>query len=59
MSAEKDGGKTFSQLIVPSKFRHMVMKLAHESIMSGHLAISRTISRILSEFFLARNAFGD
>ncbi|XP_062590636.1 uncharacterized protein LOC134252230 [Saccostrea cucullata] len=51
VSAEKDGGKTYSQLIVPSKFRHIVMKLAHESIMSGHLAISRTISRILSEFF--------
>ena len=48
---EKEGGKTFSQLIVPSKFRQVVMKLAHESIMSGHLATSRTISRILSEFF--------
>ncbi|XP_052680025.1 uncharacterized protein LOC128160712 [Crassostrea angulata] len=48
---EKDRGKTYCQLIVPAKFRHIVMKLAHESIMSGHLAIQRTISRILSEFF--------
>ena len=48
---EKEGGKTYSQLIVPSKFRQVVMKLAHESIMSGYLATSRTISRILSEFF--------
>ncbi|XP_062572789.1 uncharacterized protein LOC134234761 [Saccostrea cucullata] len=51
LSAEKDSGKTYSQLIVPSKFRHIVMKLAHELIMSGHLAISRTICRTLSEFF--------
>ena len=29
----------------------MVMKLAHESIMVGHLAIKRTIQKVLSEFF--------
>ena len=28
------------------------MKLAHESIMAGHLAIKRTIQKVLSEFFL-------
>ncbi|XP_055997762.1 uncharacterized protein LOC125654613 [Ostrea edulis] len=50
-SSEKDGGKTFSQLIVPSKYRDTVMKLAHESIMSGHLAVSRTTARIQSEFY--------
>ncbi|XP_062572173.1 uncharacterized protein LOC134234132, partial [Saccostrea cucullata] len=50
-ASEKEGGKTFSQLIVPSKFRTIVMKLAHDSVMSGHLATGRTISRILSEFF--------
>ncbi|XP_062609261.1 uncharacterized protein LOC134271008 [Saccostrea cucullata] len=50
-ASEKEGGKAFSQLIVPSKFRTIVMKLAHESVMSGHLATGRTISRILSEFF--------
>ena len=48
---QKEGGRTFSQLTVPAKFRQVVMKLAHESIMSGHLATSRTISRILSEVF--------
>ena len=48
---QKEGGRTFSQLTVPAKFRQVVMKLAHESIMSGHLATNRTISRILSEFF--------
>ena len=41
-------GRIFVQLIVPHK---MVMKLAHESIMAGHLAIKRTIQKVLSEFF--------
>ena len=27
------------------------MKLAHESIMSGHLAVSRTTARVQSEFY--------
>ena len=27
------------------------MKLAHESILSGHLAVKRTIQKVLSEFF--------
>ncbi|XP_062599512.1 uncharacterized protein LOC134261046 [Saccostrea cucullata] len=46
-----ESGKSYKQLVVPKKFREIVMKLAHESIMSGHLAISRTSSRILSEFY--------
>ena len=46
-----ENGKTFTQLVVPKKLREVVMKLAHESIMSGHLATSRTISRVLSEFY--------
>ena len=29
----------------------MIMKLAHESIMAGHLAIKRTVQKVLSEFF--------
>ncbi|XP_033729482.1 uncharacterized protein LOC117318627 [Pecten maximus] len=44
-------GKVFRQLIVPEKYRQTVMKLAHEAIMSGHLAAKRTSSRVLSEFF--------
>ncbi|XP_056007920.1 uncharacterized protein LOC125666818 isoform X2 [Ostrea edulis] len=43
--------KTYKQLVVPKKFREIVMKLAHESIMAGHLAISRATHRILSEFY--------
>ncbi|XP_060062936.1 uncharacterized protein LOC132543450 [Ylistrum balloti] len=44
-------GRVFRQLILPEKYRHTVMRLAHESIMSGHLAAKRTTSRVLSEFF--------
>ncbi|XP_033730000.1 uncharacterized protein LOC117319277 [Pecten maximus] len=44
-------GKVFRQLVVPEKFRQTVLKLAHESIMAGHLAAKRTASRILSEFY--------
>ena len=44
-------GKVFIQLVVPQQYRKMVMKLAHESIMSGHLAIKRTIQKVLAEFF--------
>ncbi|XP_061190531.1 uncharacterized protein LOC133198457 [Saccostrea echinata] len=46
-----ENGKIFIQLVVPQKFIDVVMKLAHESIMSGHLATCRTTSRILTEFY--------
>ena len=44
-------GKKFMQLIVPAKYRKIVLKLAHESIMAGHMSTSRTVSRVLSEFY--------
>ena len=44
-------GRRFTQLIVPQQFRKLVMKLAHESVMAGHLAIKRTIQKVLSEFY--------
>ena len=43
-------GKPFMQLVVPLKYRNIVLKLAHESIMTGHMSMSRTVSRVLSEF---------
>ena len=43
--------KIFIQLVVPQQYRKMVMKLAHESILSGHLAVKRTFQKVLSEFF--------
>lgn len=44
-------GKEFTQLIVPSKFRDTVLKLAHETILAGHMSTARTVSRVLSEFY--------
>ena len=44
-------GKIFIQLVVPQQYRKMLMKLPHESILSGHLAVKRTIQKVLSEFF--------
>lgn len=44
--------RVFSQLIVPEKTRPLVMKLAHDSILAGHLGIQRTTTRV----FLARTS---
>ncbi|XP_060070261.1 uncharacterized protein LOC132550238 [Ylistrum balloti] len=44
-------GMTFRQLVVPAKYRDIVMRLAHDSMMSGHLAAKKTTNRVLSEFF--------
>ena len=46
-----ENGKVFVQLVVPQQYHKIIMKLAHESIMSGHLAVNRTIQKVLSEFF--------
>ena len=45
------GNKPSLQLIVPSSFRKKVLKLAHESLMAGHLGIRNTWNRFLAEFF--------
>ncbi|XP_068240734.1 uncharacterized protein [Palaemon carinicauda] len=39
------------QLVVPDKFRHAVIELAHDSLMSGHLGIQKTTARIQSNFY--------
>lgn len=46
--------QVFIQLVVPQQYRKMVMKLAHESIMSAHLPIKRTIQKVLDENFWLR-----
>ena len=38
------------QIAVPEQYRIMVMKLAHESIVGGHLAAKKTVDRITSSF---------
>lgn len=52
MYREFKGDKTYILLIVPFIYRYTVMRLAHESIMSGHLTTSKTINIILPDFYL-------
>ena len=46
-----ENGRVFVQLVVPQQYRKTIMKSVHEYIMSGHLAVKRTIQKVLSEFF--------
>jgi len=39
------------QLVLPETLRLHVMKVAHESIMSGHQAIARTFDRVSAQFW--------
>ncbi|XP_062602901.1 uncharacterized protein LOC134264647 [Saccostrea cucullata] len=50
-SPRVSNGKVFRQLIIPKQYRDMVMKLAHESIMAGHLGVRKTTDRIMAEFY--------
>lgn len=39
------------QIVVPKKRRAVIMKLAHESLMAGHMGIQRTLDRIMTNFY--------
>ena len=39
------------QLVVPKGKHAEILKVAHESIMAGHMGIQRTLDRILSQFY--------
>ena len=45
------GNKVTLQLVIPEGFREKVWRLAHETLMSGHLGIKKTLDRVVSEFF--------
>ena len=47
------GNKVTLQLVVPVGFREKVLRLAHETLLTEHLGIKKTLDRIVSEFFLA------
>ncbi len=44
-------GHEFSQVVVPKGLREQVMKVAHESLMGGHLGARKTVDRIQSQFY--------
>ena len=45
------GSKLTLQLVIPESFREKVLRLAHETLMSGHLGNKDTMDRVLTEFF--------
>ncbi|XP_041466400.1 uncharacterized protein LOC121416935 [Lytechinus variegatus] len=45
------GSDVLLQVVVPTKFRNQVLKLAHESILGGHLGNKKTCEKILMHFF--------
>ncbi|XP_038052264.1 uncharacterized protein LOC119724977 [Patiria miniata] len=46
-----DNNNIFFQVVVPSKYRSQVMKLAHESLFGGHLGSQKTCDRVTTNFF--------
>ena len=47
---QTEQGCEVKQLVVPNNLRQRVLNLAHESIMSGHLGVKKTLDRVLSQF---------
>ena len=43
--------RMITQLVVPVQLREKVMKLAHDSIMSGHQGVKKTTERVTVHFF--------
>ena len=50
-SPNVEQGKIFEQLIVPEQYRELVMQLAHESILTGHLSVTSSVHKVLSEYY--------
>ena len=50
-SPNVEQGKIFEQLIVPEQYRELVMQLAHDSILTGHLSVTSSVHKVLSEYY--------
>ena len=50
-SQNVEQGKIFEQLIVPEQYRELVMQLAHESVLTGHLSVTSSVHKVLSEYY--------
>ena len=50
-SPNVEQGKIFEQLIVPEQYRELVMQLAHESILTGHLSVPSSVHKVLAEYY--------
>ena len=49
--AKPNDGKVFKQLLVPLIMRNEVLKLAHDSILAGHLGVRKMKQKFLNEFW--------
>ena len=50
-SLTADSQDILDQIVVPVTFQQEVMRLAHENILSGHLGVNKTLSKIRKLFF--------
>ena len=50
-SPNVEQGKIYEELIVPEQYRELVMQLAHESILTGHLSVTSSVHKVLSEYY--------
>ena len=50
-SPNVEQGKIFEQLIVTEQYRELVIQLAHESIFTGHLSVTSSVHKVLSEYY--------
>ncbi|PIK56474.1 hypothetical protein BSL78_06637 [Apostichopus japonicus] len=49
-SPQVEFGDTLRQVVVPSEYRQHVLKIAHESILGGHLGVKKTKDKIMTNF---------
>ncbi|KAH3717167.1 hypothetical protein DPMN_059947 [Dreissena polymorpha] len=49
-SPKHNKGEPVCQLVVPKEFRDEIMKIAHESLLGGHLGMQKTLDKVLSQF---------
>lgn len=50
-SPKLENGRVFNQLVVPEIYRQKVLKMSHDSIMSGHLRVKKTLDRLRDSFY--------
>ena len=51
MKRDSDEDLFEKQLVIPKKYRPLVLKTAHDVILSGHLGITKTLSKIKPHFY--------
>jgi len=47
----KHDGEGIIQLVVPESLREKVVSLAHDTLLSGHRGSTKTLNRVLQEFY--------